>query len=94
MPLHRRVPKRGFTNVFRKDYKEINLERLEGIDKSTIEIKDMVEAGLIKKESEKVKVLGKGEVSSPKTIAAHRFSESAKKKIEKAGGKIILLGKE
>jgi len=92
MPLHRRVPKRGFTNIFRKEYRVINLERFEKITKKEVKIKDMVEAGLIKKESEMVKVLGLGKIASPKTIHAHRFSESARKKIEKAGGKALLIG--
>ncbi|MFQ6070261.1 MAG: 50S ribosomal protein L15 [Candidatus Aminicenantales bacterium] len=94
MPLHRRVPKRGFTNIFKKRYQVVNLEKLEGIKKSKIEIKDLVDAGIIKKKSEMVKVLGRGEISSAKTISAHKFSVSAREKIEKAGGKIILLGKE
>jgi len=92
MPLHRRLPKRGFTNIFRKEYSEINLDRLEKINKKEIKINDLVEAGLIKKESEMIKVLGRGEISSPKTIHAHKFSESARKKIEEAGGKVVLIG--
>jgi len=94
MPLHRRVPKRGFTNIFRKEVREINLDRLEKINKNEIKIKDMVLAGLIKKESEMIKVLGRGKISSAKTIYAHKFSESALKKIKKAGGKAVLLGSQ
>ena len=93
MPLHRRLPKRGFTNIFKKEFELVNLYRLEEIKKKKIEIKDLVEAGILKKESVMVKILGQGNLSSPKTISAHKFSESAKKKIEKAGGKIVLLGK-
>jgi len=92
MPLHRRVPKRGFNNVFRKEYAEVNLDRLEKISKAEVTPKDMVEAGLIKKESEQVKVLGRGTVSSARTVHAHKFSQSAQKKIENAGGKIVLIG--
>jgi len=92
MPLHRRLPKRGFTNVFRKEYKVINLDRLEKVQKSKITLKDLMEAGFIKKESEDIKILGRGKISSPKTIYAHRFSDSAKKKIEEAGGKAIVIG--
>ena len=92
MPLHRRVPKRGFNNVFRKEYAEVNLDRLEKISKAEVTPKDMVEAGLIKKESEHVKVLGRGTVSSARTVHAHKFSQSAQKKIENAGGKIVLIG--
>ncbi|MFB0565163.1 MAG: 50S ribosomal protein L15 [Candidatus Aminicenantaceae bacterium] len=92
MPLHRRVPKRGFTNIFRKEYSEVNLDRLEGVKKAEIKIKDLVEARIIKKESEFVKILGRGEISSARTIHAHKFSESARKKIEKAGGKTVIIG--
>ena len=92
MPLHRRVPKRGFTNIFRKEYKVINLDRLEKVNKNKIMVKDLKEAGFIKKESEIVKILGRGKISSAKTIYAHKFSDSAKKKIEKAGGKALLIG--
>ncbi|MDH5467139.1 MAG: 50S ribosomal protein L15 [Candidatus Aminicenantes bacterium] len=94
MPLHRRLPKRGFTNIFRKEYSEVNLEKLERIKKQEIKLKDLKEAGVIKRESESVKILGRGDISSAKTIHAHRFSQSALKKIEKAGGKAILIGSE
>lgn len=92
MPLHRRLPKRGFTNIFRKNYSVVNLDRLEEIEKNKIEMKDFIKAGIVKKESGLVKILGSGKISTPKTISAHKFSESAKKKIEKAGGKIVILG--
>ena len=92
MPLSRRLPKRGFTNIFRKEYKEVNLYRLEKLSKNKIELKDLVKARIIKKESEAVKVLGRGDISSSKTIYAHKFSRSAQKKIEAAGGKAILIG--
>jgi large subunit ribosomal protein L15 len=94
MPLHRRIPKRGFTNIFKKEFSEVNLERLEKIKKQEIKIKDLKTAGIIKKESEIIKVLGRGDVSSSKTIHAHKFSRSALKKIKKAGGKAILIGSE
>ena len=94
MPLIRRVPKRGFTNIFRKEYSEINLDRLEKIKKEKIWPKDLVHAGLLKKESEIIKVLGRGELSSPKEIHAHKFSQSAQNKIEKAGGKAIIIGSQ
>jgi len=92
MPLHRRLPKRGFTNIFRKEYREVNLIRLERIKKKEVKLKDLVEAGLIKKETERVKILGRGDLSSPKKIHAHKFSQSAREKIEKAGGKAVLIG--
>ena len=94
MPLHRRLPKRGFTNIFRKVYSQVNLEKLEKIKKEEIKIKDLVEAGIIKKESESVKILGRGKVSSAKKIHAHKFSRSALKKIEEAGGKALVIGSQ
>jgi large subunit ribosomal protein L15 len=94
MPLNRRVPKRGFTNIFRIEYSEVNLDRLERIQKDTIELKDLVESRLIKKESERVKILGRGDIASAKTVHAHKFTRSAQKKIEDAGGKAVLIGKE
>lgn len=94
MPLVRRVPKRGFTNIFRTEYTVINLDSLAKISKKEVEIKDLVAAGLIKNGSERVKVLGRGELASPKTIHAHKFSGSALKKIEDKGGKAVTIGKE
>lgn len=94
MPLHRRLPKRGFTNIFKREYCEVNLIRLERISKKEIKSKELVEAGLIKKETDRVKILGRGEISTPKTIHAHKFSRSAQKKIEKVGGKAVLIGSE
>jgi len=92
MPLVRRIPKRGFTNIFRQEYAEINLDRLGKVKKDEIGIKELVEAGLIKKESERVKILGRGTLPSPKTIHAHKFSQSALKKIEESGGKAVTIG--
>jgi large subunit ribosomal protein L15 len=93
MPLHRRIPKRGFTNVFRREYSLVNLDRLDKIAKAEIGLQDLVEAGLIKKGVRGVKVLGRGQLSSAKSITAHKFSQSAQKKIEEAGGKAILAGR-
>ncbi len=92
MPLVRRLPKRGFTNIFKKEYRVLNLSRLDGLKKETVNLKEMVDAGLIKSEKETVKILGDGEIKSAKTIHAHKFSETARKKIEKAGGKAVLIG--
>ena len=92
MPLNRRLPKRGFTNIFRKEYVPVNLDRLGNIKKAEIKLADLVKAGIIKKESEPVKILGRGKIDSAKTVHAHKFSESAQKKIEKAGGKTVLIG--
>jgi large subunit ribosomal protein L15 len=93
MPLHRRIPKRGFTNVFRREYSLVNLDRLDKIPQAEIGLQDLVEAGLIKKGVRGVKVLGRGQLSSAKSITAHKFSQSAQKKIEEAGGKAILAGR-
>lgn len=92
MPLSRRVPKRGFTNIFKKEYNEINLDRLERVKKDKIMPKDLVEAGLLKRESQIIKILGRGELKSAKEIHAHKFTQSAQKKIEKTGGKAVQIG--
>jgi large subunit ribosomal protein L15 len=92
MPLNRRVPKRGFTNIFKKEYQEINLARLGKIKEKKITPKSLVDAGLLKKESLEVKILGKGDLVSAKEIHAHKFSQSAQQKIKKAGGKAVIIG--
>ena len=92
MPLHRRLPKRGFTNIFRTEYTEINLVDLTKLAGQEIGPKELRAAGLIKKETERVKILGRGEISAAKTIQAHKFSRSAQEKIEKAGGQAITIG--
>ncbi|MFC2165511.1 50S ribosomal protein L15 [Acidobacteriota bacterium] len=94
MPLHRRVPKRGFTNIFREEYSVVNVARLDKIAKDEITLKDLVEVGIIKKETERVKILGQGDMASSKTIHAHKFSQCAQKKIEDAGGKAVLVGSQ
>jgi large subunit ribosomal protein L15 len=93
MPIHRRLPKRGFTNIFKEEYSEVNLDRLGNIKSAEIKPADLVEAGILKKETALVKILGRGEISSAKSIHAHKFSKTALKKIEDAGGKAILLGR-
>jgi large subunit ribosomal protein L15 len=94
MPLTRRIPKRGFTNIFRTELTVVNLDRLAKLRRDEIGPKEMAETGLIKKESERVKVLGRGDLASAKTIRAHEFSESAVKKIEAKGGKAVVIGKD
>ena len=94
MPLVRRIPKRGFTNIFRVEYAVVNLDSLAKISKSEIGLKELVASGLIKKESERVKVLGRGELGSAKTVHAHKFSESALKKITDKGGKAVTIGED
>jgi large subunit ribosomal protein L15 len=90
MPLHRRLPKRGFTNIFRKEYSIVNLDQLVTLGESTINPDVLRKAGLIKSKLP-VKILGEGEVSTALTVHAHKFSKSAQEKITKAGGKFEVL---
>ena len=90
MPLHRRMPKRGFTNIFRKEYNIVNLEKLAGLGETTITPDVLRKAGVIKTKLP-VKVLGDGELSVVLTVHAHKFSKSAQEKITKAGGKFEVL---
>ena len=92
MPLHRRVPKRGFTSPFKEEYQIVNLDKISEIPKEEVKLEDLLEAGLIKKLTKKVKILARGEINSAKKIHAHSFSETAKEKIEKAGGQAIIIG--
>jgi large subunit ribosomal protein L15 len=93
MPLHRRLPKRGFTNIFRTEYAEVNLDRLDKIAKAEVTPQDLADARLIPNAGARIKVLGRGEVTSAKSVHAHKFSEAAQAKIEKAGGKAVLIGR-
>ena len=89
MPLHRRLPKRGFTNIFRTEYEVVNLERLADLERRRRSLpKSLRKAGIVSSKKALVKVLGQGEVSKALTVHAHKFSKSAQEKIEKAGGKI------
>jgi large subunit ribosomal protein L15 len=96
MPLHRRLPKRGFTNIFRTEYTVINLDRIaehvEGLAVTEIAIDDYKKLGLASSKKALIKVLGSGELASAIIIHAHKFSKSAVEKIEKAGGKAVVLG--
>jgi len=92
MPLIRRLPKRGFTNIFRREFHPVNLDRLDKIAKAEVTLEDMVEAGLVHGPSDRVKVLGRGKLTSSKVVHAHQFSASAKKSIEAAGGQAVLIG--
>ena len=98
MPLHRRLPKRGFTNIFRTEYTVINLTRIASVsaEKSVSEIglDDYKKLGLASSKKALIKILGTGELTSAITITAHKFSKSAQEKIEKAGGKAILAAGE
>jgi large subunit ribosomal protein L15 len=94
MPLHRRLPKRGFTNIFKKRWVEVSLASLEQHFEADAEITPEVlhDRGLIKKAKYDVVVLGNGEVSKPLRVSAHRFTKSAREKIEKAGGAVNQIG--
>ncbi len=95
LPLVRRLPfRRGFTNINRVEYKPVNLDRLqetfgEGVVEITPDV--LVEAGIIKPSDKAVAILGRGEVSAALTVKAHRFSKSAREKIEAAGGTVEVL---
>ena len=93
MPLHRRIPKRGFTNIFRTEYAEVNLDRLDKIAKAEITPQDLADARLIPSAGARIKILGRGEVTSAKSVQAHKFSAAAQAKIEKAGGQAVLIGR-
>jgi large subunit ribosomal protein L15 len=87
MPLHRRVPKRGFTNIFKTEFNVINLSDLERFDDgSTVDQASLREAGMVKGRVKKLKVLGTGELTRKLTVTADKFSKTAKEKIEAAGG--------
>lgn len=93
MPLHRRLPKRGFTNIFKKEWIEISLAALDKNFEAGDEITPQLlhERGLIKKAKHDVVVLGTGELSKALRISAHRFTKSAREKIERAGGAASLI---
>lgn len=91
MPLHRRLPKRGFTNIFRTEYTVLNLSRLEELNESELTLDAFIAKGLLAKRGELLKILGNGEVTKAITVHAHKFSKSAQEKIEKAGGKAVVV---
>ena len=91
MPLHRRLPKRGFTNIFRQEYAVVNLEKLARLGESTVTPDVLRRAGLISGKLRRVKVLGDGELQSALTVQAHKFSKSAQEKITRAGGRCEVL---
>lgn len=91
MPLIRRVPKRGFHNLFRKEFAIVNVGRLEKLEGDTFDPEVLQQNGVVKKLGAGLKILGTGELSRAVTVSAHRFSKSAREKIEKAGGKVEVL---
>ena len=94
MPLHRRLPKRGFTNIFRTEYTVVNLDRIAGLGVAELALDDFRRLGLAASKRALIKVLGSGELKKAITIHAHKFSKSAAEKIEKAGGKAVVVGGE
>ncbi len=93
MPLHRRLPKRGFTNIFKKEWNEVNLDTLEKVfqEGETVTTDSLVEKGVIKKlAKDGVAILAKGTISKALKVEAHRFSQSAKDKICAVGGSIVV----
>ena len=92
MPLHRRLPKRGFTNIFKKQFAIVNLGRLEKLEGDSFNVDRLIELGVIKKLGDGLKVLGTGELTRKITVEAHQFSKSALEKIQKAGGTAQVIG--
>ena len=96
MPLHRRLPKRGFTNIFRQEYQVLSLDTIELFattnSETELTIETMRELGLLKKKKALIKVLANGEITTAVTVYAHKFSKQAQEKIEQAGGKAVVLG--
>jgi len=90
MPLHRRIPKRGFTNIFREEYDVVNLDRLASLGETEITPETLKKAGVVNGKSP-VKILGNGELKIAITVHAHKFSKTAQDKITKAGGKFEVL---
>jgi len=92
MPLYRRLPKRGFTNIFAKQYTEVNVSELNKFDAdSVVDLKLMEEMGLVKQVKDGVKILGNGKLDKKLTVKAAKFTKSAIEKIEAAGGKVEVI---
>jgi large subunit ribosomal protein L15 len=92
MPLHRRLPKRGFTNIFKKHFAIVNLGRLEKLEGDTFNADRLMELGVIRKVGDGLKILGTGQLTRKITVEAHHFSKSALDKIQKAGGTAQVIG--
>jgi large subunit ribosomal protein L15 len=98
MPLHRRLPKRGFTNIFKLDFAEINLDRLQqAIDAKLVDIKEavtaesLVKTGVLRRAKDGLRLLGRGEIKAKLAIEVHGASKSAIAAVEKAGGTVKIL---
>ena len=98
MPLHRRLPKRGFTNIFRVEYYVLGLDKIAEVvaagAETELTLETLQERGVVKGRNKLVKVLANGELNTAVTVHAHKFSAGAKKAIEAAGGKAIVIGAE
>ena len=94
MPLHRRVPKRGFTNIFRVEYAVLGLDTIAELNESELTLDMLKQKGLVKGRNKLVKVLANGELKKAVTVHAHKFSKAAQKAIEDAGGKAVVIGAE
>ena len=92
MPLHRRLPKRGFTNIFKKQFAIVNLGRLEKLEGDTFNVDGLLAAGVIHKVHDGLKILGTGVLTRKITVEAHHFSKSALEKIQQAGGTAQVIG--
>jgi len=92
MPLHRRLPKRGFTNIFRKEYSVVNLDQLAAFEAGA-EVTPLVlkERGIVRRPKDGIKILATGDLKHPLRISAHKFSKSAIEKIQKAGGTVEVI---
>jgi len=91
MPLHRRLPKRGFVNIFKKEYQVVNLSRLAELGVTELTPEVLHSLGVISKQNGLIKVLGVGELTAAITVYAHKFSETAQQKITAAGGKAEII---
>jgi len=91
MPIQRRIPKRGFTNPFRVEYALVNVGDLESLGLPEVDLDKLVESGAIKDRKDGLKILGDGELTKAVSVRAHKFSASAKEKIEKVGGKADVI---
>ena len=92
MPLHRRLPKRGFTNIFKKQFAIVNLGKLEKLEGDTFSVDSLLAAGVIHKVHDGLKILGTGVLTRKITVEAHHFSKSALEKIQAAGGTAQVIG--
>ena len=92
MPLHRRMPKRGFTNIFKKHYALVNLGRLDKLEGDQFNPQRLAELGVVRNLRDGLKVLGSGELTRKLRVEAHLFSRSAIEKIQKAGGEAVVIG--